>query len=333
MIFTNKENNIVETALQKLEEITGWEGRWETASEGVDGFLFLKKQGIQEAFATEVKSVFHPAHLPRLLDIREKHGRALALGGRISQGMKEQLTEANIHYLESGGNARIAEGGIFIFIEGKKGGLSQQRKHLFTNASIRLIFQLLLEPGLLKEPYRKIAAVTGASLDNLSKTIFTLKENGYLTALRKREYAFTDKDALLQRWVPAYGERIKPRLLIGQFRFLKDDHWKGLPLDENKTQWGGEPAADLKTGMLRPETFALYTLETKAGLTKNYRLIPDLKGPVKAYRSFWNMERFPGKTVPLMLIYADLLLSGSARNAEMAKALLDAEQKPVLPTI
>lgn len=299
-----------------------------------DGIVQLERAGKITTLKAKVKSVLLLSHLPQLLKLRERFPGYIVIAGRISHKVAKTLQELRVNYLDSGGNAFIETKELFLLIEGKKIGTLIDRQHLFTNASIQLLYQLMVRPSLMKKPYRAIASETGASLDNISKSIRTLQENGYITKLKKGGYAFLNKERLLERWIAEYGERLKPKLLIGTFRFLKDDLWRNIELDRSKTQWSGEPAVDKALGQLRPQFFTLYTIENKQDLIQKYRLIPDAQGSIFVYQAFWDLANFhTTDCVPDLLIYTDLLLSGSARNAEAAKNLLDARKETILQSI
>jgi hypothetical protein len=332
--FSNKNREVLEQALFNLANISGWRTIWQESKEEIeefDGKLRLERGGKVVELKANVKSLLHEGQIPQLLKYRDKDKKFLIIAGRISRKLMEELKALGIHYLESGGNAWIDVDDLFLLIEGKKGGVTQQRRHLFTNASIKLLFHLLIKPELFKLTYREIAEQTGASLDNISKTIRSLRENGYLAASQESGYVFSDKEELVKRWIPEYGERLKPKLSMGNYRFLRENRWENIILETTKTRWGGEPAADKLLNLLRPEIFTLYTREQKQELIKKYRLVPDPEGPVKIYHAFWDPAQFNGKdTVPELLIYTDLLLSGSARNAEVAKKLLDAKKEIIL---
>ena len=92
--------------------------------------------------------------------------------------------------------------------------------------------------------------------------------------------------------------------------------WKKTTLKEGETYWGGEPAGDLLTNFLRPAELTLYTTEKRGDLMKNYRLIPDVQGLLKVYQKFWT-----GNTMPLVLVYADLMGEGDRRCRETAEKI------------
>jgi hypothetical protein len=132
-----------------------------------------------------------------------------------------------------------------------------------------------------------------------------------------------NKKELLEKWMDTYVERLKPALLIGTFRFLKEEdfkRWKGMPLTPGKTYWGGEPGGDKYTNYLRPEILTIYTLENRNEMIRNYRLIPDEKGNVKVYKKFWNDDT-KHDMAPPVLIYADLMTTGDNRCIETAQKM------------
>jgi hypothetical protein len=131
---------------------------------------------------------------------------------------------------------------------------------------------------------------------------------------------------LLQKWITAYNEKLKPTLKVGNFRFNNQNdfqEWKNINLNKTQTQWGGEPAGNIYTNFLQPEYLTLYTNEKKADLIKKYRLIPDPDGNVFVYQKFWK-EMEPGKNIVLPVIaYADLLVTGKKRCIETAQKIYE----------
>ncbi|UOQ69169.1 type IV toxin-antitoxin system AbiEi family antitoxin [Hymenobacter volaticus] len=85
---------------------------------------------------------------------------------------------------------------------------------------------------------------------------------------------------------------------------------------------GGEPAAHLLlAGYLQPEFFTLYSLATRPALMRQLGLVPDPTGNVEVRVPFTQtLPAAPAapNCVPPLLVYADLILSGDARNHEVA---------------
>ncbi len=97
---------------------------------------------------------------------------------------------------------------------------------------------------------------------------------------------------LLDKWVDAYTQRLKPSLLVGHYKLMKEldiRDWQEWPLTGPETSWGGEPAADLLTDHLQPAYLTLYTRQTKTDVMKQFKLLPTQPGAepvVSVYRKF-----------------------------------------------
>ncbi len=112
-----------------------------------------------------------------------------------------------------------------------------------------------------------------------------------------------------------------------QMRFIKTDSynkWKEINLDQadNRASWGGEPGANLLNGYLHPGLFTIYT-ERNWQSFKDIGLVPDETGNVELLVMFWGPQTCIG--IPPVLIYADLMSSGSDRNIETANMILNNE--------
>src|SRR5699024_12803126 len=122
-------------------------------------------------------------------------------------------------------------------------------------------------------------------------------------------------------WIAAYEAQLKHKLHKGNFAFVDEKQaadWKKMPLDD-QTLWGGEAAAELVTGMRRPQVLTLYTRLTKGGIMKKFRLKPDPDGLIHVYEPFWNIDN--QEAAPPLAIYADLILTGDERNSKIAEKI------------
>ena len=132
---------------------------------------------------------------------------------------------------------------------------------------------------------------------------------------------------------PRCLQKLQPGLQAGQFRFLDKDglyNWKNLPLKEN-SWWGGEPAADLLTGDLRPGNLTLYSREDRLTLMRHYKLVPDPGGYLTLLHPFWPAwADSKEKIVSPLLVYAELLLTGDARCIETALKIYEQALTPIL---
>jgi hypothetical protein len=100
---------------------------------------------------------------------------------------------------------------------------------------------------------------------------------------------------------------------------------------------GGEVAAAILTGHLKPATYTLYLgaqagPETIPALVKEHRLRADPRGNVEILDAFWNVEIETARPdiVPPVLVYADLMATLDPRNLALAKRVRDEYIKHVI---
>lgn len=319
---------VIYQALENLKLNANIQGTWEEhALKGVDGTLELIVNNQVFKYTIEVKNQLRINQLDHFMDLRKRYKHFMVLAPRIYPGLKEEFRKADISYLEGNGNIYFRDGKSVIWIEGNK-PLKEDRdieNRAFTKTGLKVVFEFLLNEKLFNLPYRQISEQTGTGLANIANIIAGLKKSGYLIPVNQKEFKLLNKKELIDAWSDAYDSKLKPNLMIGRFRNLNEQdftHWKSLHLQENKTMWGSEPAADILTNYLRPAELTLYTIESRNELMKQYRLVPDEKGTVVAYKKFWNTE-VQGKTVPALLIYADLVNINDRRSLETAKKIYD----------
>jgi hypothetical protein len=324
-----EEKEIVRVALDNLQSNTTFKGKWKkNALMEVDGILELKIDKKQLNLNAEVKKELRNQQLPTLVMLAQQFKPFIVIAERIFPNIKEELRQTNIAYLEGNGDIFLEYEGIFIWIDTNKPIATTKEKtnRAFTKTGIKVVFHFLLNEELLKLPYREIADITETGLGNVTNVVNGLKEAGFLLIIGRNNYRLNRKKELLEKWVIAYDEKLKPVQELGTFRFLKQEdfyNWKNIKLKEGKTYWGGEPAGDIYTNYLKPGILTLYTTETRTDLIKNYKLIPDLGGNIKVYKKFWNYDEVYDSAVPPLLAYADLISTGDQRCIETAQKIYD----------
>jgi hypothetical protein len=332
--FMNKTRlETLKTALAAFTDHTGVKTEFTAAVDhGWDAAAFLYFDPDKpERFFVEVKREVRNHHLQQLLKYKDADDPIMVIAEYILPKTKEALQENNICYLETNGNTYLKRlPKYFLWIEIK----TQQAKEFtrevnraFTKTGLKVVFLLLMDEMFVGQTYRAIAKAADVGLGNVNNIVRGLKELRLLIQKNDRELLLPDKKALLDRWIPAYEQRLKPTLHIGNFRFADKNaffNWRNLHL-EQQTVWGGEPAGDLYTDNLNPETLVLYTNETRGELMKNYRLVPDDDGNVEAYKKFWNINtpNIIYNAVPPLLAYTDLINTGTQRNLETATKLYE----------
>lgn len=256
----------------------------------------------------------------------------------VSMEIGQQLRRQGLCYADAAGNAWLHHPAtdLYILIEGRPrpakakpaagtvAGAAAGRA--FRKSGLRVLFHLLNEPGLASQPYRTIGERTDTPVATVGLIMVDLLQQGYLVSEEPRQ--LRRRDELIRRWVEGYGDTLRPRLPALRYRWVDAPPaaagWQHLLLGAD-TWWGGEPAAHLLLdGYLLPEFFTLYSTATRPALMRQLRMVPDPLGTVEVRPPFdqrLSATTPDGRCVPPLLAYADLLLSGDARNRETAQKL------------
>ena len=289
------ERQIVDKAVEALKHhfpmSIEWEAISNTQDKGIDGFLTVQNKRI----ASEVKSEIRLHQLGKILQQKSNYGDFILITHILPESIKEKLKQEGINYLDTAGNAHIFfPPHIAIAIEGKKRVVNKalMKDKAFTKTGIRVVFKYLRNDNLLQLPYRTIAELADVSLDTITKTNESLKQQGFIRQLTAKQIALTDKKRLFEKWADVYETKIKPPLYYEKFSFLNPEserNWEELPLTD-KSCWGGEAAAYFQTQFIRPAIFTLYSTESKADLMRQYRFKPDPKGNIHVYLPFISLN-------------------------------------------
>lgn len=251
----------------------------------------------------------------------------------VTPQVSTELASKGINYLDCAGNClvRYTKNGNLIFQisnQGRKNAEPQIKTYpVFQDAGLKVVFYLLQNADNVKKPYREIKEQIGVSLGSVKNVMDELVRRGFVCDTQNGR-AIKDKKQLLDLWVSNYNEVLKPKLLTGTMTFRaeeKRNEWKNIELPQGML-WGGEPAANLMEGYLQPGSFDIYTELPAAHLMRTGAVKQDVNGEIHLYNKFWNWET-DNRTVPAILIYADLMGSGNSRCLEAAQHILKNELK------
>ena len=251
----------------------------------------------------------------------------------VNPVLANELKELDIAFLDTSGNAYVNDPPIFVFLKGnrpvKRPWGEQKLMQTFAPTRLKVLFALLCNPGLLDLPYRDIAKAADVALGTVGWVLTDLREQGYLLKTNRTRRLLRTRE-LTHRWVEAYPVKLRPKQIIERFQSPAQNWWQEVNIDEYKAFWGGEIAAHRLTGYLKPATATIYAHDIPNKLIFENRLRKDPKGDVEILRIFWtpttlnqgheNWSKKPG-LAPELLIYADLMATGDARNIETAKQI------------
>lgn len=257
-----------------------------------------------ERFVVEIKSEITKGNkgivLMDLKNISRENNLPVLLAAKYIpiEITKEYVTEG-INCLDIAGNCNIRNNKLFLMIEGKKmermAKVNQPRA--FQEAGIKLIFQFLIDPQKTQLTYRDLAQLANISLGSVGTIMQELTELNFILRTKQTKKLKNAK-VLLDRWITAYHDILRPRLLKKKMRFINQEsynRWKDIKLDkiDGLALWGGEPAANLLTGYLHPGTFTIYTDQNWHAF-RELELVPDEAGKVEVLEMFWKKETNPG---------------------------------------
>lgn len=325
-------NDYIYDASVALGQLTGLNITIESRRSEYDGIIDINGYTFTIEAKNELRKENKGFLFARLEELKTRTNRPTVIIAKyITSDVALELREKEINYLDAVGNCFIKHQDLILYIVGqkvhKKAKTNQAKA--FQEAGIKIIFNLLNNPDNLQLSYRELAELSDVSVGSVSNVMNELEEQNFILKI-KHNRVLKNKPVLLERWVIAYQDVLRPRLVKKQMRFIKPEttqNWRNLYLDneEEMTLWGAEPAAALLTNHLVPEKFSIYTTQTWQNIGQHIGLVPDLNGKVEILQIFWKQGPNHKKTTPPLLVYADLIGSGFSRNVEIAQIILENE--------
>ena len=190
----------------------------------IDGFVQIK--GIE--FVCEVKGNITNANaniiLRRLIEQKQQHNKPLLLVVKyIYPELMNEFSNQGIHILDSAGNCIIRQYNLLLVVKGQKNLLIKEvTGRAFQETGIKLIFHFLIHPESVNLPYRKISEQTNISLGTIKNVIEELTASRFILKTNQGRF-LKNRKKLLERWVTAYNQTLKPKLLLGQMTFRNNE--------------------------------------------------------------------------------------------------------------
>ena len=325
-------NDYIHDASVALEQLTGLNITMESRRSEYDGIIDINGHVFTVEAKNELRKENKGFLYARLDELKAKTKRpTLIIAKYITRDVALELRENGINYLDVAGNCFIKDEELLLHIVGQKVHKKEKTNQAkaFQEAGIKIIFNLLSNPDNLQLSYRELAELADVSIGSVSNVMTELEEQNFILKTKLKR-VLKNKPTLLERWVVAYQDVLRPRLVKKQMRFIKPDltqNWRDLQFvnEEGIILWGAEPAAAILTNQLVPEKFSIYTTESWQNLGQDMGLVPDQTGKVEILQIFWKQSPDNQQTTPPLLVYADLIGSGFSRNIETAKIILENE--------
>jgi hypothetical protein len=326
--------DLVFRAIGMLAQITGMKIAYHAKRPGTkveypDGLIRINHGDVQLAFAVQAKKrITRPAvAMEKVLPTMDQEERILVTT-YVTPPIADMMRRMDLWFMDLAGNAYINKPPLFIFIKGNKPpeeAKTKPIKRLFKPAGLKVLFALLNKPDLVDLPYRQIAEITGVALGTVDWIFRDLNDMRFMVKMGKRKRKLTDLDTLRKRWVEAYPDQLRPKLVIDRFKADHPDWWKTVDLLEHNICWGGEVAAAKLTKQLKPAKVIIYGDEMPGKLIIQHKLRKATEGNVELIKQFWEFDHaFADRGIaPPILFYADLMATGDDRNIETAGFIYD----------
>ena len=327
-----REKTVVEKALDVFRKKTRIDADFLYDKTGTDffgdGIVRLAHENKKWEFKAEVKLRVNRATIALLKQKMDRPGDGLLVTDYVNPELAEMMKNQGIPFIDAAGNAFVNATPLYIFVKGEKPNKvvkTKPVKRLFKPGGLKLIFALLNNPGLEKATYRDMATAANVALGTVDFVITELKELGFLIDMEKRGRQLLKTEQLLRRWVEAYPENLRPKLVQEKFRTDAHHWWKDIQPADFALFWGGEIAAAELTGYLKPERYTVYTDQLPGKLIYKFKFQKDPNGNIEVLTPFWTFEWKLAENgfVPALLIYADLMATGNTRAIEAAEIIYD----------
>ncbi len=279
-------------------------------------------------FTAWLKKWAQQANLGVLVEqIRQLPGKGMLVADFVNPVMADRLRELNVPFIDAAGNACINEKPLHVFVKGNRPAklpAMEPRGRAFKPGGLRIVHALFTRPELLDAPYRDIAETAGVALGTVGQVLQDLKQGGYLVESNNKQRRLEHRRRLFDRWVDAYVETLKPKLLLGRYTTDRTGWWKDIEIQKYGAVWGGEVAMAKKTRYMNPERITVYIAqEACAQLLSDMRLKQSDFGEIAIYRQFWKSRDVD--VADEMVVYADLVGSVDPRAFEVARGFYGEE--------
>lgn len=322
-----RDDDFVYEAIASLEEITGIHVDIETMREASDVRLQINNETFYGITRKNAKNANYGIIMSSIKDVNHSRNN-IVIADYLTRITAKELKENGINYLDASGNTFFKTNQFFVYIEGRKSKINSKtnQTRAFQEAGLKLLLLLISNPETLQLSYRELVEKTGISLGSVSNIFKELEESHYLLKTKNKRI-LKNREEIIERWVIAYNELLKPRFFKRKMKALGDEFNTNKIINNTNIElyFGGEPGGQLLTGHLKPKDYIIYTNEDISKVAKGLKLVPDETGNIEVYSKFWMDSLYLKNeySAPPLVVYADLLETGNNRNIETAKIILE----------
>jgi len=245
----------------------------------------------------------------------------------VGRPLARYLDEQGANFVDVAGNCRVQIGRHHIArMEGRPPERLAGQGRGIGAPGLRVLFALLVKPGLLNGPVRKLAEEAGVAMATAADRIAQLRGDGWVHR-RAGVTTLAAPGRVLDLWLKGYETLVRPRLLIGRYRTREQDPEALERLVQKalgrETTWafGAGAAAHRLNGYYRGPETVVHLRDPAYDVAQRLRALRAIDGPLILLRAPGPVA-FEGAvplTVAPLLVYTELLLAGDRRARDAAE--------------
>jgi len=261
--------------------------------------------------------------------LREVQKPWVLFAPHVAPPMGRYLAERQVSFVDAVGNLHLLgrDGrNLLAHIEGRA-PRRQASGHGMRLPAHLVNFALLAQPSLVQEPVRAIALAAGVSKTAVADQLQRLEEQGFLARTREGPRLLRHGE-LLDRWVAAYLDVVRPRWLVGRFRAQATDvealeRQIESGLSDLTWAFGGGAAAWRMTRFHRGEQTVVHIAGAPTDLAGRIRWLPSREGNLSLLdtRAPLAFEGIAPHLAHPLLVYSEMLASQDVRTREAAEEI------------
>ncbi|HYV84345.1 MAG TPA: type IV toxin-antitoxin system AbiEi family antitoxin [Patescibacteria group bacterium] len=244
----------------------------------------------------------------------------------VGRPLGQYLNEQRVNYVDVAGNCRLQiDRRHMALIEGRPPERAAGQGRGIGAPGFRILFALLVKPGLLDAPVRQVAEAAGVATATAANRLTQLRKDG-LVDQRPNVRVLTAPRRMLDLWLKGYETLVRPKLLIGRFRTEEQNPRATEHLVEKAlrrdTKWafGAGAAAHRMTGYYRGPETVVHVQHANIDVAKRLHALRAEDGPLTLIQAPGPVafESVVPHTVAPLLVYTELILAGDKRAREAA---------------
>lgn len=274
-----------------------------------------------------------------ILQLQAAAGEAIVFADWIPGPIAEEFRKAGIFFADAQGNIFLRKPPhIVLDIRGNKTDrpIKAEPGRLIEAGGLKVVHYLLTHPHAAGDPLRAIAERAGVALGTMHAVMKELERGQWLLPAAGDKRRFGDLNGLVELFVRGYALKLRPACVLGRYK-----HQKRIPqeildgfarrLTDMRGHWAvtGGMAARQLTRHLEPDAVTLFVDDqAKAKLADEPMLRDDANGNITLLHligptAVADKPKAPWPLATPLLIYAELLDTGGAREVETARMIYD----------